>query len=221
MQSIKKAIVLWTGGKDCNLALYEAKVAGFEIVRLVTFLIGEGNLRAHPIEIMQQQAESMNLPYELVSIEEPYEGSYEKEITILKEKYGIDTIVTGDIAEVHGNSNWITERCKPCGVNVFLPLWYLDRKQILQKLIDLQFKVIFSCVKEPWFTEDWLGKELDQEAIHGLEIIHKNTGLDLCGENGEYHTLVLDGPNYSNNIVLDNWIIQNDGGTMFLEISKT
>lgn len=220
MQSNKKAIVLWTGGKDCNLALHEAKEAGFEIVRLVTFLIGEKRLRAHPQEIMQQQAKSLELPYECVSIEEPYETSYEKEITTLKEKYGIDTIVTGDISEVHGNSNWITERCKSCGVNVFLPLWHLDRKQILRKMINLKFEIVFSCVKEPWFTKDWLGREINQETISALEVIHKKTGLDICGENGEYHTLVLNGPDYAKDIKIGNWSVLDDNGVYLLVFQR-
>lgn len=216
MQSNKKAIVLWTGGKDCNLALHEAKETGFEIVRLVTFLIGEKKLRAHPSEVMEQQAKSLEIPYEFVLIEEPYDESYEKEIALLKEKYGIDTIVTGDIAEVNGNSNWITERCKSCGVDVFLPLWHLDRKQILQKMINLKFNIVFSCVKEPWFTKDWLGRELNEEAVDELEIIHKDTGLDICGENGEYHTLVVNGPGYTTSIEIGNWSILDDNGVYLL-----
>src|SRR5665213_2132012 len=163
--SSKRAAVLWTGGKDCNLALYEAQQAGYEIVALITFMMGNGKFKAHPIDVMKLQAEALGIPYVTLPVAEPYKESYEDAIKKLKEEYDISTLVTGDIAEVHGNSNWITDRSKPAGAQVLLPLWHLDREQLLHRLFSLNFNVIFSCVKEPWFNSDWLGKEVNASTI--------------------------------------------------------
>ena len=208
-----KSVVLWTGGKDCNLALCEAKQGGHTTASLVTFMMGDGNFKAHSIEVMKLQAEALGIPHRRIPIAEPYKESYEAAIRKLKEEEGIDTLITGDIAEIHGNSNWVTERSKPAGVNVLLPLWHLDREQILQRLLSLNFKIVLSCVKEPWFTIDWLGKELNEKTLQDLCSIDN---LDFCGEQGEYHTLVLDGPGYKSAIGIDSFTPCKENEIMYM-----
>lgn len=216
----KKAAVLWTGGKDCNLALYEAKKAGYDIVALITFAMGDARFLAHPIHFMKQQALALNLPHVAILVQEPYKESYEAAIAEIRQLYDIDTLVTGDIAEVHGNTNWITERSKPSGMNVYLPLWQMDRECIIQKLIDLNFKTIFSCVKEPWFGKEWLGKEVSTEILEQLKKIHQLKGLDICGEQGEYHTLVLDGPEYKQELIIDAYTAQQEDSIMYMKMDR-
>lgn len=197
-----RAVVLWTGGKDCNLALYEAKLKGYNIVALISFSGKDTVFKAHPVDVMKAQTNALGICHALVEISEPYEEGYEKALLWVKHAYRIETIVTGDIAEIHGHSNWIADRSRHLGLNVFLPLWHLDREHLLSKLLSLHFKVVFSCVKRPWFEEDWLGIDLDQNALEKLRALRKSTGLDICGEQGEYHTLVLDGPLYRERIVI-------------------
>lgn len=216
----KKAAVLWTGGKDCNLALYEAKKAGYDIVALITFAMGDARFLAHPIYFMKQQALALNLPHVAILVQEPYKESYEAAIAEIRQTYGVDTLVTGDIAEVHGNTNWITERSKPSGMNVYLPLWHMNREHIIQKLIDLNFKTIFSCVKEPWFGKEWLGKEVSTEILEKLKTIHRLNGLDICGEQGEYHTLVLDGPEYKQELIIDAYTTQQEDTIMYMKMDR-
>lgn len=216
----KRSVVSWTGGKDCNLALLEAKKMGYEIVSLITFAMGNARFRAHPMSVMEKQSKALGIPHAIVAVNEPYQESYEEAILQIKNQYQVDTIVTGDIAEIHGNTNWMTERSKPAGVKVLLPLWHLDRRQILNKLFDSGFKIIFSCVKEPWFTSDWLGKELTQSVVPELNKIHELKGLDICGEQGEYHTLVLDSQLYKKEIVIDSFTQQKDDAILYMEINK-
>jgi uncharacterized protein (TIGR00290 family) len=216
----KRAVVSWTGGKDCNLALLQAKSMGYEIVCLITFAMDNARFRAHPLTVMKKQAEALGIPHVVIALCEPYKESYEEAILQIKNLYQIDTIVTGDIAEIHGNTNWMTERSKPAQVNVLLPLWHLERSHILNKLFDTGFKIIFSCVKEPWFTSDWLGKELTRDVVPELNKIHEEKDLDICGEQGEYHTLVLDSPLYNNEIVINSFTEQKDDLIMYMEINK-
>ena len=170
-------------------------------------------MRAHPSKLMEQQAKSLHLPYEVIDLQEPFEKSYEEALVRLKETYGVETIVTGDIAEVMEQPNWITNRCKAVGLKAFLPLWHLDREVILNKLVQYHFKVIFSCVKAPWFTVDWLGREITLESIQSLKELHAINAVDLCGENGEYHTIVLNGPGYSEEIPFRRTETYEDKGT--------
>jgi diphthine-ammonia ligase len=216
----RRAAVLWTGGKDCNLALYEAKKAGYDIIALITFAIGESRFLAHPVHVMKQQAQALRITHLIIPVSEPYKESYEHAIAEIKQTHAIATLVTGDIAEVHGNSNWITERSKPCGMEVYLPLWQLKREHLLQQLMELNFKTIFSCVKEPWFTQDWLGRELNGETLEELKLLHENKGLDICGEQGEYHTLVLDGPEYKQELAIDAFVNQKEDALFYMKIGN-
>jgi diphthine-ammonia ligase len=207
-----QAAVLWTGGKDSALALYEAQLSGYEIVSLVTFIPDGADFLAHPLFIMEAQSLALNLPYRTITISEPFRENYEEAIASFKIKYGVDTLVTGDISQVDGFPNWIRERSLPSGMKVFTPLWEKDRRVILNRLLSLHFQVIFSGVKKPWLTEDWLGREMTNSSLEQLNILGQETGLDLCGEQGEYHTLVLDGPSFYKRIEIERYSrgVQND-----------
>lgn len=198
----ENAAVLWTGGKDSALAHYEASLAGHTITRLVTFAPENPDFLAHPLEVMKYQAQALELPHEVIQISEPYDLSYTAAISTLHEKLGIDVLVTGDIAEVDHRPNWIRERSRGTGVEVMTPLWDYDREGLLLRLISTDFKVIFSCVKLPWLTTDWIGREITRETLEELRTLNASTGLDLCGENGEFHTLTLDAPLFKKRIIV-------------------
>jgi len=197
----KHTAVSWTGGKDSSLALYEAKLLGYAVTSLVTFAPNKPEFHAHPLDFMKYQADALGIPHYTLTIEEPFKESYEKAIHFLRERYGITTLITGDIAEVDGHPNWIRECSAYSGVNVLTPLWGCDRLELLNRLLTYRFKLIFSCVKKPWFTDDsLLGRELNKDSLEQLCRINAETGLDPCGENGEYHTIVVDGPLFKRKI---------------------
>jgi len=209
--------VSWTGGKDSSLSLYEAEMLGYRIKCLVTFAPTQERFLAHPIAFMRLQAQALDLPHHVITVEEPYERSYENAISSLKEKHGIDTLVTGDISEIAGHdTNWMADRSAHCDVDLLRPLWHRDRLELLNRLLSLRFKILFSCVKRPWFTEDWLGLELSQSSIEGLSELSRRTGLDMCGEQGEYHTSVLDGPRFKKIIRIVSYSKHVDDSIMYI-----
>lgn len=215
-----KAAVAWTGGKDCALAFYEARQMGYAVTRLVTFVPDQAEFLAHPVGFMKIQAEAMNLPHQTIIIHEPFRDGYEQTIRSLKKQHGIEVLVTGDIAEVDGHPNWIRECSQGSGVEVVTPLWGRGRDELMSRLIEQKFQVIFSCVKKPWFTDDWLERELNTESLQQLRVIRAETGLDLCGENGEYHTLVLDGPIFNKSIQMDSCEKRGNGSLRHLQIQS-
>jgi len=199
---MQNAAMLWTGGKDCSLAFYEARRDGYEVRCLVTFAPANPNFLAHPPAFIKLQAQALALPHHILSINAPFDKSYEVALGRLRDEMGIETVITGDIAEVNGSPNWIRERSRPVGMKVHTPLWGRDRLTLLRQLLDKRFCVLFSCVKTNWLGEDWIGRELDETTIANLQIVRERTGLDLCGEEGEYHTLVTDGPYFKCRIAI-------------------
>ena len=216
----EKGTVLWTGGKDSALALYKASQLGIEIINLSTFTPKGANFRAHPLNYLTSQAEALGIPHYILNIEEPYDISYENQLTYLKEKTGISIIISGDISEVDDYPNWITERCKSINCEIFLPLWYSNRLELLETLLKNKFEIIFSCVKEPWLTKQWVGKKMNRTTIKELISLNQEKNLDLCGEQGEYHTLVLDSPNFKKSIKILDYSVISDESIHYLNLKE-
>jgi uncharacterized protein (TIGR00290 family) len=214
----KKAVVLWTGGKDSSLALYEAVSMGYKVKSLVTFAPENERFLAHPLKFMKRQAKALQLPHRTIHLRPPFREGYEKAIRDLGRTAG--TLVTGDIAEVDGHPNWIRECSQKSGVDVLTPLWKRNRVEILRKLLSLGFRVVFSCVKKPWLPMEWVGQTLDEQRLKRLMELHKKTGLDVCGENGEFHTLVADGPLFRKDIQITSQSIRTEGKFMYMEIKR-
>jgi uncharacterized protein (TIGR00290 family) len=165
---------------------------------------------------MKRQAKALHLPHRTIHIRPPFKEGYENAIQALSQTVG--TLVTGDISEVDGHPNWIRECSKKSGVGVLTPLWKRNRVEILRKLLSLGFRVVFSCVKKPWFTRDWVGQTLDEQRLKLLMKMHKETGLDVCGENGEYHSLVTDGPLFQKAVQITRQSTHVKDSIMYLEI---
>ena len=199
----KNAAVLWTGGKDCALAFFKAQKKGYNITHLVTFTPENPDFKAHNLTLIQQQVETIGLPHLLLTVKAPMQESYENAIASLKNQHSIETLITGDIDEVHNHDNWIEKCCQKSGMLVYNPLWKKDRNELLTNLIDENFRIIFSLVKKPFFDKNWVGKIIDSIVIEEL----KKLNIDICGENGEYHTMVLNAPFFSKELKIDSYTI--------------
>lgn len=182
------------------MALREAGQNGYRVRCLVTFAPAERKFLAHPLSFIKLQARALRLPHHVVPVSAPFERSYETGLRKLRENMGIDCVVTGDIAEVDRYPNWIRARSRRVGMSVHTPLWGRDRNDLLRQLLDGGFKARVSCVNTRWLGEHWIGRELSEPAIAELHAVRRRTGLDLCGEEGEYHTLVVDGPQFTQGI---------------------
>lgn len=212
--------MLWTGGKDSALALWEAGRDGFDVQCLVTFAPPQPDFLAHPLAFMKLQAEALGLSHQVLPVREPFEEGYETHLRTMRNEMGIEAVVTGDIAEVNGAPNWIRERSQPVGMEVHTPLWGRDRRILLEQLLSQRFTVRFSCAKKRWLTESWVGRTLNEAAIDELQTIRERNGLDLCGEEGEYHTLVTDGPQFSRAIQVQSYSVRTAESLAFMEIHQ-
>lgn len=193
------------------MALHEAVASGYRVGRLVTFAPPEPAFLAHPLAVIKQQAAAMALPHDVFTVREPYEAGYEAALRRLHEEVGIDCVITGDIAQVGGRPNWIRERARPVGMQVHTPLWGRAREVLLRQLLERGFRVLVSCVDTRRLDATWVGRELDDEAVAALCESGRRSGVDPCGENGEYHTLVFDGPPFRRALALPSFSVATQG----------
>lgn len=215
----QNAVVLWTGGKDSALALFLALKRGIAVKELVTFAPVGAEFLAHPLEVMSLQAAAMGFKHRVLTIEAPYEEAYRKQLEMLRGE-GVDTLITGDIDEVGGQPNFIRTCAEPIGLEVWTPLWKKSRWDLMGALLAAGFQIIFSCVKPVGLTPTWVGRKIDRTALEELAQLHVDTGLDVCGEQGEYHTLVLDGPGFKRRLELSETKVINRGDLAYLQIGN-
>ena len=199
----RRVAILWTGGKDCSLALHRARLRGDQVVALVTFTPEQPHFHAHSLELMALQARALDLPHELCTVTAPFAEGYRAAFATLRALCGVDTVVTGDIAEVGGQPNFVDDLAVQAGLQVWKPLWQAPRRALLLEGLAAGFHTVITAARRPWLDRSWVGRVLDHAAVAELEERHVQNGLDLCGENGEYHTMVVAGPGFDGRITWD------------------
>lgn len=191
------AAVLWTGGKDSALALH-LSLTLYDIKSLICFVPADNRqFYAHPTQLMALQAQKIGIPIQFLPISQPYKLSYKRQIEKIRDT-GIEVLITGDISTVGGMPNWIDEVATGW-VGVDKPLWELDRHELLDTLVSNPFEVICSLSYKKHFQSTITGRYLDLELISEL----KQLPIDPCGEQGEYHTWVLDAPFFKASVQLE------------------
>jgi uncharacterized protein (TIGR00290 family) len=212
----KKAAVSWTGGKDGCLSCYRAMNDGYYITHLLHFtnLKKTGSHELHTA-LIRAQAEALGLPL-LQRDFCSYEEEFKKAVRELQSRgERIDAAVFGHI-ETH---KALVERiCHDLDIDLLLPLWKLNSEKIINEVIDAGFKAVVVSVKEGLLGKEWLGRGIDKEFVKDL----RETGsfIDPCGENGEFHTLVLDGPIFKKKIVITGSDPVRREGYWFLNITN-
>ncbi|MFM5377135.1 Dph6-related ATP pyrophosphatase [Aeromonas dhakensis] len=213
---MSRVIVLWSGGKDAMQALCHAREAGHQVVALVTFAPPSPRFLAHPLSQVRRQAAALGLPHLLITIEAPFDLGYERALAKLKEEWQLDGVVTGDIDSVAGAPNWIRERCRPLGLTVHTPLWQQSREVLLADLVARGIVAHLSCVDTRVLTPEWVGRTLDTATLAELQQLAATRGFDACGEQGEYHTMVTDGPGFAAPLVLGRWHVTHQERLAYL-----
>ena len=196
--------VLWSGGKDSFLAyLLSWRKHGDSCV-FVTFVPRTGVFRCHPLPILASHSQSFGVPHEFIVIDqENWLDGYNRAFAYLKRRYGIRRVVTGDIlsgsvsitgslAFPNSSLSWASWIDSLCGLDVHFeaPLSNLYAEDILELLAAYKVEAVITGLAQEWFTEGLLGKPLSLALLKSTPLF-SNTGFDLCGERGEYHTTVI------------------------------
>ncbi len=196
--NIGNSLCSWSGGKDSCFALMKSIEQGYAPKVLLNVLNEEGKIsRSHgiPSAILEAQAAAAGLPIHLISSSwQKYEMKFTGALTQLKNQYHLSHAVFGDI-DLQPHRDWEEKVCANAGLTAILPLWQQNRKGLVMQMIESGIETIIVSCNET-MGERFLGKKITAELISELEAL----GVDACGENGEFHTLVLNCPLFTKQI---------------------
>lgn len=188
---------LFSGGKDSTYAIWKAQEAGLNVESLITvypkrkdsYMFHKPNL-----DFVPDIAESLGL--KLVKIQT--EGEKELELDDLKgclKDMDLDGIITGAVKSSYQYDR-IENLSSELDMEHYAPLWQMDQLDLLNELIENEFKTMIVSAAAMGFDESWLGREIDEACILELNKLNEKYGINVAGEGGEYETFVLDAPNY-------------------------
>jgi uncharacterized protein (TIGR00290 family) len=189
-------VVSWSGGKDSALALDAvARGGAFRVASLLT-TVAEGEERAQiqnvRRELIERQAEALGLPLRCVHVRKgasnvEYEGCLGAALAEFREA-GVRRVAFGDLflEDIREYRERLLARL---GLGGLYPLWGLDTRRLLEEFVGRGFKAVVTSVDARVLDESFAGAEVDRKLIERLP-----AGVDPCGENGEFHTFVYDGP---------------------------
>ena len=191
----KRAVCSFSGGKDSCLALWRAQQAGDLDVRTLLVMFDESGERSRshalPPSIVARQAESLGLELVMRGASwKTYEDVFVDALNGLREA-GYEVAVFGDI-DLEAHRAWEEKVCAAAGMTASLPLWQVDRAALVKEVLAAGFRSRVVCVDSRYLSDDFCGREYDDAFIRDLP-----AGVDACGENGEFHTLVYDGPSFA------------------------
>ena len=191
-----KSFFNWSGGKDSSLALYHVLKEGeYSIEKLLTNVNKQfGRVSMHGVreELLEQQAAAIGIPLQkLILPDQPSMIEYEDLMIQTMEqlrKENFTHSVFGDIFLEDLKAYRETQLAK-VHMHAVFPLWKKDTTMLMHEFIDLGFKTIVVCVKAESLDESFAGRIIDHNFLNDLP-----ADVDPCGENGEFHTFVFDGP---------------------------
>lgn len=193
---MSQVFVSWSGGKESSLAGYRAREDGLEICYLANMVTEDGaRSRTHGLsaEILRLQSQAMGIPLvQRQATWQSYEAEFKKMVNELK-KEGVKGGVFGDI-DLDEHREWVERVCREVGITAHQPVWGESQDDILKDFINSGFKAIIVATRADFLGEEWLGRSLDMDFFNEVKELGRTRGITPCGEAGEYHTLVIDGP---------------------------
>lgn len=186
--------ISWSGGKDSCLALWRSQQGGRRVTRLLTALDETGlRTRSHGVTkaLICAQAQCLGLLVDFLSASwAEYEARFVRLLATLPQHH-IDSVIFGDI-DLLAHREWEENVCAAAGLRAQLPLWGEPRRALVQTFLEAGFRARVVCVDGRFLDASFVGREFDDNFLSDLP-----AGVDACGENGEFHTFVYDGPNFT------------------------
>jgi uncharacterized protein (TIGR00290 family) len=208
---------MWSGGKDSALALDRATRSGLDVARLISFYdSATGRVRFHATRVSMLVAQAAAIGVELRAIPTSWpemEACLGRELASLREE-GFAGVVFGDIhlADVR---DWYESRVVAAGLEHVEPIWGEPPPSLLAEFISRGGRAVLTCVELAKLDESWLGRVTDEQFAADIQ----KTGVDACGENGEYHSFAFDGPVFKRQV---RWMAGErklDGGFAQLDLT--
>ncbi|WP_083339078.1 diphthine--ammonia ligase [Chromobacterium sphagni] len=216
--SLQGALLLasWSGGKDSCLALWRAVQTGGRPQALLTMLDEDGaRSRSHGVrpEVLALQARALGLPQRLGRASwDDYRRVFVEQLRLAAAE-GAQAAVFGDI-DLDAHREWEEQVCAEAGLRAVLPLWQQSRAGLVREFVDAGFVARIVMVNAALVADKWLGRVFDRGLID--EMLAE--GIDPCGEAGEFHTLVVDGPLFVHPLALRDGAVARIGDYRALDL---
>jgi uncharacterized protein (TIGR00290 family) len=193
----EKVVLAWSGGKDSAMALHALLKSGrYEVVSLLTTVSEQYERISHHgvrVELLEQQAAALGIRLHKLYLHQTicniadYEAVMKKAMLEYKKK-DVLTVAFGDIF-LQDLREYRERNLAKVGMKAIFPIWHRDTTEIVRTFIDLGFKAYLTCVDGEKLGREFAGRPIDADLIRDLP-----NGVDPCGENGEFHSYVYDGP---------------------------
>ena len=198
----QKAIFNWSGGKDSALALYHIlQNPSFEVSGLQTTVNEKyGRISMHGVRrsLLMAQGEALGLPvHEIILPEMPSMDDYDAIMVDRMQALvneGVTHSIFGDIF-LEDLRQYRDAQMKANGMTGVYPLWKRNTHEVIREFLALGFKTVVVCAKAELLNDSFVGRTIDEDFLADLP-----EGVDPCGENGEFHTFVYDGPLFKQSV---------------------
>ncbi|MDO5831550.1 MAG: TIGR00289 family protein [Methanobrevibacter sp.] len=196
--------ILFSGGKDSTMALYNALEAKEDVKYLLSMKSKNDEsymFHVPNIHITDLLSQALDIPI----ISAQTDGIKEEELNDLKREFenlkdlGVEAIYTGALYSTYQKSR-IEKLCDEVGLKAISPYWHVDELEYMRKIVSLGFKVIICGVAAWGLDESWLGRVIDDDAIDELVKINEKYQVNIAFEGGEAETLAIDGPIFKKRI---------------------
>lgn len=221
-----RSAILFSGGKDSTMALYNSIKNGDDVKYLLSMKSrNESSYMFHVpnIDLTSLISEAVGIPL----ITAYTDGVKEEELEDLKiefeklKSHGIEAVYTGALYSTYQKSR-IEKLGKETGLKIISPYWHIDEEAYMNHIIECGFDVIICGVFAYGLTKDYLGRHINSELIEDIKKVSKKVPINLAFEGGEAETFVLDGPIFNKKIeILDAYIDWHvDNGTYIISDAK-
>lgn len=192
----EKILLTWSGGKDSAMALYELKKTGkYKVAALITTVTKDyDRISMHGVRriLLEQQATSLGYPLKQVSISSTASNDeYEARMQEILEEYlkkGVSTVAFGDIF-LEDLREYREENLSRIGMKAVFPIWKRNTIEVARTFVNLGFKAVITCIDSKVLDKGFVGRIYDEKFLTELP-----PNVDPCGENGEFHSFVYEGP---------------------------
>jgi len=192
----EKVVFCWSGGKDSALALHRLRQDDrYEIVSLLTTCnehFQRVSMHGVRLDLLDAQAEAIGLPLEKIFVgERSSNEEYEAKMSaclLAHKKRGVSGCAFGDIF-LEDLRQWREANLARVGLRGIFPLWRIDTREIMLQFLTLGFGTVICCANDAYLGEDAVGRTLTADFIASLP-----AEVDVCGENGEFHSFAFAGP---------------------------
>lgn len=217
---VQSILLSWSGGKDSARALYEIQqsheYSAAALLSTITEDYDRVSMHGVRRELLERQADSVGLPLEKIFISrDSTNAEYEANMRVALNKYskeGVNSVAFGDIF-LEELKQYREKNLAQIGMRGIFPIWKRNSAELARSFVDLGFKAVVVCVDSRRLDETFAGKVIDSEFLERLP-----SGVDPCGENGEFHSFVFDGPIFRKKVIFQLGEIVRREGFWFCDL---